>query len=358
MKHALRSLLLILLLAPAAPTQLTYPRPVEVKESFLKLLDRPKVPLDAKADGTPVVHGSVATEKLSFATERKADGTVERVPTLVFRPAEPAGRLPAVIVLHGTGANKEAMRGWLAELARRGFVALAFDARYHGERAGGPNHGTHAYNEAVIRAWRANSGEDQEHPFYYDTCWDAWRAIDYLQGRPDVDPERIGMLGVSMGGIETWLAASVDDRIKVAVPIISVQCFRWTLEHDRWHARSLTIGPAHKAAAADQGKSRVDREVCRALWNKVVPGILGPYDCPSMIRLFAPRPLLVLACENDPLCPLGGAEMAFDAARSAYRQADSEDKLQIDVAKHVGHMITMRHRTAALGWFERWLKTR
>ena len=44
-----------------------------------------------------------------------------------------------------------------------------------------------------------------------------------------------------MGGIETWLAGAVDDRIKVAVPAIAVQSFRWSLENDRWQGRARTI---------------------------------------------------------------------------------------------------------------------
>ena len=57
------------------------------------------------------------------------------------------------------------------------------------------------------------------------------------------------MIGISMGGIETWLAAAVDDRVKVAVPAISVQSFRWSLENEEWQGRANTIKAAHEAAA-------------------------------------------------------------------------------------------------------------
>src|SRR5205085_2037768 len=87
---------------------------------------------------------------------------------------------------------------------------------------------------------------------YYDTCWDLWRTVDYLVTRPEVDAERLGMIGFSMGGIETWLAASVDERIKVAVPAIGVQSFRWSLENDRWQGRARTIQAANDAGASDK----------------------------------------------------------------------------------------------------------
>ena len=80
------------------------------------------------------------------------------------------------------------------------------------------------------------------------------------------------MIGFSMGGIETWLAASVDERVKVAVPAIGVQSFRWCLDNDRWQGRANTIKAAHEAAAKDLGEPAVNQKVCRALWNKVIPG--------------------------------------------------------------------------------------
>ena len=72
---------------------------------------------------------------------------------LVVRPEKADKKLPAVIALHGTGGNKEGMRGWLTDLAKRGFVAVAIDSRFHGERAGGAK-GAAAYVAAITRAGR------------------------------------------------------------------------------------------------------------------------------------------------------------------------------------------------------------
>ncbi len=79
------------------------------------------------------------------------------------------------------------------------------------------------------------------------------------------------MIGISMGGIETWLAASVDERVRVAVPVIGVQSLRWSLEHDRWQGRAGTIRGAHEAAAKDLGESQVNGRVCRACGLKSSP---------------------------------------------------------------------------------------
>jgi dienelactone hydrolase len=348
MNYLLHALLLLV------PQQVdAAPPPAEVKASFLKLLDRPRVPLDVKVESSDTGRG-LTIEYLSFASEKKADGATERVPTLVVRPADDSKRRPAVIVLHGTGGSKEGSRSWLNELAARGFVAVAIDGRYHGGRTGGGK-GTEAYNQAIVRAWRSKPGEPQEHPFYYDTCWDVWRTVDYLQTRPDVDPSRIGLIGISKGGIETWLAGAVDDRIKVAVPAISVQSFRWGLDHDQWQGRARTIAAAHDAAAKDLIEPAVNAKVCRALWDKVIPGVTGPYDCPSMLRLFAGRPLLILNGSEDPNCPIGGARLAFASAEAAYREAGTPDKLKIMVAEGVGHSVTGKQHEAAMEWFVRWL---
>jgi dienelactone hydrolase len=358
MTHRRWTSLLLFLVVPtllrADDSKPMYPPPADVRAAFHKLLDRPAVPLDVKVDEKKTENG-LTTERLSFASEKHADGKVERTPALVVRPEKGDKKLPAVIVLHGTGGSKEGLRGWLTDLAKRGILGIAIDARYHGERAGGAK-GSAAYVEAITRAWETKTGEPMEHPFYYDTCWDIWKTIDYLQQRDDVDPDRIGMIGISMGGIETWLAGSADDRVRVLVPAIAVQSFRWSLDNDKWQGRANTIKGAHEAAARDLGEPMVNQKVCRALWSKVIPGILDQFDCPSMLRLCAGRPQLILSGEKDPNCPLEGAKLAFAAAEAAYKDAKADDRLKIVVAEGVGHSVTDDEHKAALDWFERWLK--
>jgi predicted esterase len=328
-------------------------RPSEVRAAFRDLLNRPRLPLQARVDEARCEDGLV-TERLSFVSDRNPDGTEERVPALVVRPAGAADQLPAVIVLHGTGMSKERMRGWLVKLARLGLLGVAIDARHHGERAGGAP-GTARYEQAIVRAWRDGAHVGREYPLYFDTCWDLWRTIDYLGTRGDVDSERLGMIGFSMGGIHTWLAAAVDERVRVAVPALAVQSFCWGLENERWQGRASTILAAHEAAARDLGEPEVTGAVCRALWDKVVPGILDRFDGPSMLRLFAGRPLLILNGELDPNCPLEGARLAVAAAKEAYRQAGAGDRLRFLVGRDIGHALTPEQKQAALDWLLRWL---
>jgi dienelactone hydrolase len=358
-----RTLLFLILCTLFSPVRADEPKdkylpPDTVRADFLKLLDRPRVLFNVKnGESKKDEDTGLIIEYLNFVSEKRSDDDVERVPVVIFRPEKGPKKLPVVLVLHGTGGNKdnEGMRPWLIHLAKRGFMAVAIDARYHGDRAGDKK-GAEAYVDAITRAWKTKPGDKMEHPFYYDTCWDIWRTADYLETRDDVDADKFGIIGISMGGIETWLAASVDSRFKVAVPAIAVQSFRWSLENDKWEGRANTIKAAHEAAAKDLGEPKVNQKVCRELWSKVIPGILDEFDCPSMIRLFAGRPLLILNGETDGNCPLEGAKIAFAQAELAYKAKGATEKLKIDVAKDKGHTVTNEQRQEALEWFEKWLK--
>ena len=347
---------LLLFLCPlyARPTP-DYPAPAQVKTAFLKLSDRPKVPLDVKETAPLTRAGDgLVLEHFSFASEKKADGTVERVPVIVLRPEKIGAKMPAVICLHGTGGNKDSQLPFMKELAKRGIIGVAIDARYHGARAVAGKKGAATYNEAIDQAWKTKPGQPMEHPFYYDTCWDIWRTVDFLETRSDVIPKKLGIIGFSMGGIETWLAAAADDRLQVVVPAIAVQSFRWSLENEQWKGRANTIKLAHEQAAKDLGEPAVNQRVCRELWNKVIPGMLDQFDCPSMLRLCAGRPMLIVSGTKDGNCPYGGAKIAIEAAEHAYKDAGASDRLRVMI-EDVGHTVTPAQRTAALDWFERWL---
>lgn len=325
-----------------------YPLPTQVRSAFLKLLDRPRVPLDPRQELLSLEPGE---EAFSIASEKSADGEIERIPILIRRPANLTGRAPVVIVLHGTGGDKFALRDWLKALNDRGIIGVAIDGRFHGARARGQREQNKAYLDAITRAWRAGPDDPKTYPFYFDTCWDVWRTIDYLQTRDDVDPRRIGLMGISKGGIETWLAGAVDERVKVAVPCIAVQSFRWSLDNDRWQGRANTIAGPHKVAAADRGEPAITRETCRALWSKVIPGMLDQFDCPSMLRLFAGRSLLIINGDEDPNCPIGGAKVAIASAEKAFNDANAPEKFKVDIALKSGHTITEAQKKLILEWF-------
>ena len=333
---------------------INYPPVNQVASDFKKLLERPRVPLNPsftikKTDSVIIEHGFIYSE------------AGERVPILIYKPATGLKSYPAVIFLHGTGGKKEDNEKMLYQLVKRGIMGVAIDARFHGERVAGGAHGSREYVAAATAAWENKneatraSGASAPHPFLFDTAFDLWRVTDYLVSRPDVAANRIGMGGISMGGIETWLAASVDKRIKVVVLDIAVQSFKWSLEHDKWQGRAGTIQATHLQAAHDLGDSTLNQRNVKAVWDKLLPGITGEFDCPSLLRLMAPRAMLVVGTQNDPNCPLPGADIAYAAATQAYASENATDKIMRDVTPKLFHTSTPAHFNMTLDWFSKWL---
>ncbi len=318
--------------------------PGATRAAFLKIIAQPKVALE------PVVR-SLAASHLTTIHFTFQSTTSERVPGLLVKAEKSPGRRPVVVVLHGTGGRKEGQAALLRHLATMGFGAVAIDGRHHGERTKAGS-GSAEYVAAIRDAYRSGQG----HPFLYDTVWDVVRLVDYLETRDDVDARRIGLIGFSKGGMETYLAAAADPRIAVAVPCIGVQSFRWALDHDSWHSRIETIQGAVDQAARDEQVSPITTDFIRRFYDRVVPGIYEQFDGPAMLPLIAPRPLLVINGDSDARTPVPGVEECADAARSAYRRLSSEDHFQLVLQKDTGHKVNPAAQDTALQWFKQWLK--
>lgn len=336
--------LLLLLLCVGSVCVASGAEPGDTRAAFLKLLDRPRVQLAPEVKPPTGTNGLRMTH-FSFAAE-----ACVRVPGLLVKRGEAEGRRPVVIVLHGTGANKENQLPLLHDLAKRGFLAVAIDGRHHGARTKAGS-GSAEYHEAMLNAWFGS----KKLPFLYDTAWDVMRLVDYLGTRDDVDAARIGLIGFSKGGMEGYLAAAADPRIAVVVPCIGVQSFKWALDNESWRSRVDTFKPAIEAAAKDEGEA-VNAAFVRRFYDRVVPGIYGPFDGPAMLPLIAPRPLLVINGDADPRTPLPGVNECLTAARTAYRAADAEAKLQVILQPQTGHKVTVEARQAAVDWFVKWLR--
>lgn len=315
------------------------------RANFLKLIDRPRVPLAAQVAESSVTNGLVRLH-FSFASDNH-----QRAPGILIKSADTQGRRPVVIALHGTGGAKTNMLAMLHTLATNGFIAVGIDGRYHGERTKAGT-GAVEYNDAIVRAWNGSG----EHPFFYDTVWDLMRLLDYLETREDVDPKRIGLIGISKGGIETYLAAAVDERITVAVPCIGVQSFRWALENNLWRYRIETIQSAFNEVKKQTGATNVNASFVKAFYDRIVPGIYAEFDGPAMLPLIAPRPLLVINGDTDNRTPLPGLAECTDAALNAYRAAGAEDRFVIRIQETTGHKVTPESERAAVDWFVKWLK--
>jgi len=320
----------------------------ETRVAYLAVIDRPRVALKPELTEMPAVEG-LKKYHLWYSADAN-----ERVPGYLVLPDAKAfkGPRPVVIALHGTGGNKD--NGQIAELvlkaARAGFIGVAIDGRYHGERIPGGS-GAAEYNVAITNAFKTGQG----HPFFYDTTWDVMRLIDYLATRKDVDATRIGLTGISKGGIETYLTAAADPRVAAAVPYIGVQSFKWALENGQWRARIATIQSGFDAAASAAGKS-VDVGFVREFYARVVPGIDGTFDGPAMLPLVAPRPLLVINADSDANTPIAGVRLSVNSAKPAYAAANAAEKLSFVIQEDTPHRVNPESIDAGIAWFVRWLR--
>jgi dienelactone hydrolase len=317
-----------------------------VRAAFLQMIDRPRVPL------APVAHvrsdaAPYRAEDFSFASE-----SGERVPGIFFKAAAAKDRLPLVVFLHGTGSRKEEFLALMRTFADRGFATASIDGRHHGARIsaryGSDNE---QYYAAMLDAYRTGKGR----PYLYDTVWDVMRLIDYLETRPDVDPARIGIMGISKGGSEAYLATAVDPRIAAAVPIIAVQGYRWALDNDQWQARVSTFAPPVDRAARDEGVA-VDAAFVRRFYDRVAPGIYGDYDAGTMLALAAPRPVLVINGDSDGRTPLPGVLEAVATARGTYQRVGADEKLGLYLQPNAGHVFTRVAELVMTDWFAKWLR--
>jgi dienelactone hydrolase len=317
---------------------------LEPRADFLRVIGRPHVALAPQVQELPATN-DLARFHFSFATDAQ-----NRVPGILIKSAGSHGRRPVVIALHGTGGSKANMIALCRKLADAGFIAVAIDGRYHGERKTGK--GQSDYEAAIVRAFHGSG----EHPFYYDTVWDVMRLVDYLSTRDDVDPARIGLIGYSKGGIETYLAAAADPRIAVTVPCIGVESFRWALDHDDWQGRIGTIQNAFDTIAKDAGVTKPDSMFVQKFYDRVLPGIYSEFDGPEMLALIAPRPLLVINSDSDNHTPLPGVSECTKAAQKVYAAGHAEARFAVIIQENTGHQVKPESESAAIRWFVQWLK--
>jgi dienelactone hydrolase len=314
------------------------PVPNPVRDAFLSMLRAIAQPIPALAPALmpATTSNGVLRQDFSFAST-----PTWRVPGTLRKSASAVGRLSVAIVLHETGADRESgnVLDIVNAMVGRGFLAVAISGRYFGAGGGNP-----AYI-AAIKAADASPGHD--YPFLYDTVWDAMCLIDYLVTRDDVDPQRIGMTGISKGGMETTLAAFADPRVAAAAPIIGVQSFEWGLENNAFQARALSLGDAvpNPTVAAS----------VRLFYDRVAPGLLEMFDGPQVLPLVAPRPLIVIAGNQDPRNAIGGVKVVMDATNAAYVRAGAGDRVKLFTAD-VGHdgAYAPFHQAAEM-WLDQWL---
>ena len=138
-------------------------------------------------------------------------------PTRIFAwYAQPAGDgpFPAMVLVHGGGGK--AFRDWALHWANRGYAAIAMDLAGHGPAGRLPDGGPDQSDETKFKDFTGDAVKDM---WSYHAVAAVIRGHSLLAAQPTVDRNRIGLTGISWGGYLTCLVASLDDRLKVAVPV-------------------------------------------------------------------------------------------------------------------------------------------
>lgn len=265
-----------------------------------------------------------------------------RVPAYVLVPKGLARPAPAVVVLHDHAGmylwGKEkvvdlgdehpvlvdfkkrsyAGRSLATELVGQGYVVIAIDMFYWGERRmilddDPAEWRTRPPTIAAEQVAAFNRRSSQAEALVGRTIYAAgftWsgvmfrddvRTVDYLVTRPDVDPTRIGCAGLSVGGLRSAHLAALDDRIKAAVVV------GWMASY-----------PA-------QLKSRIRNTIG---FTKLVPGMTRILDYPDVASLAMPARLLVINGSRDSLFDLDGVRHCFAKLSSCYAKAGLADRFR------------------------------
>jgi dienelactone hydrolase len=276
--------------------------------------------------------------ELRIRAERRRGGYVEQavsyageegyVPALLLVPEHASGA--GVVVHHQHHAQwqfgKSEVAGlcgdlWQAfgpALARRGVTVIAHDAvGFEDRRPGGPGtdaRESDASDYFTTMCYRLVRGR----PLMCTVLADAAAAHSALAGLDDVEPERIGALGHSMGGASVLLHAALDTRIAAAVVSGSACTYR-----DR-----MTHGVGIDCA-------------------QTIPGLLELGDLDDIAGLLAPRPLLLCSADEDKYSR--DAPRIAEAAAQAYQDAGAMQAVQ-HFRVRGGHALTEERFAAIVDW--------
>ncbi|MFC2077014.1 alpha/beta hydrolase [candidate division KSB1 bacterium] len=309
----------------------------EVRAVLERLLgDRPSRP-------NPLEVETVSrTEEEGYVVEKFVfdNGLDSRVPGYLIIP-DGARNAPAVLVMHGHGSSKENILGTEPSsqtvgpmLARAGFVVMAIDSYFNGERRGtGPAGSREMQTEEGRR--RAN----QERSLFKMNLWfgrslwglqlrDEQIALDYLVTRPEVDANRIGASGMSMGSTRSWWLAAIDERIKGLVGIACFTRYKELIEQRALSAHGIYY---------------------------FVPGILQHFDMEAVMGLIAPRPFLALTGDSDRGSPLDGIRVLESKLDEVYSLYGEPKNFESVVYPNTGHVYNDDMKGRMLAWFKKHL---
>jgi len=257
------------------------------------------------------------------------------VPGVLLIPKKRSGPAPAIVAMHGRGSSKESVCTLLENsqcvgpmLAEKGYVVGAIDAYLNGERIGrGPG-------------GKLDEGSTpQEYSLYKLNIWlgrtlwgmmlrDEQCLIDYLCTRPEVDKDRIGATGMSMGCTRSYWLGAMDERVKAVVGVACFTRYQELIAHGNLRKHGIYY---------------------------FVPGMLKHFDTEAIYALIAPRPLLMLSGDQDGGAPTDGVETLERELAKVYALYGKPENFRSVVYQNTGHEYLPEMKDEMLAWFEKYL---
>ncbi len=256
------------------------------------------------------------------------------VSAYLLLPKGLSGKAPAVICLHQTtsigkdepvGLGDKPDLRHAQDLAERGFVTLAPDYWTFGDyRSRDYDPLRHGYESGTMKG-----------------IWNHMRSVDFLRSLPEVDGERIGAIGHSLGGHNALFLATFDRRIKA---VVSSSGFT--------SMASYAASPYGGGTLKNWAQDRYMPRIASRYGND--PKRL-PFDWPEVLAAIAPRPVFVNAPLKDENFVVSGVKPCIEAARSVYRWMGAEDGLTA-IHPDAAHSFPPEAREAAYRFLEKSLR--
>jgi Abhydrolase family len=256
---------------------------------------------------------------------------VEPVPALVLIPRKRQTPAPGLLYIHWHGGmydlgkemllkGVEVAPAYAPVLAQKGVVTVAIDSWCFGERKHEENGHQGEENAFKLMLWKGQV-------LYGMMMFDEFRAMDYLASRPEVDNQRLGALGMSMGSTKAWWLASLDPRVRVCLDVCCLTDFEELI---------------HTHHLQDHGIFYY------------VPSLLKHFQTADINELIVPRARLSVNGRLDPLTPPLGVEKVRDHLLPLYRQYGKESDCRIELFD-CAHVELPEMRKLIEEWIEQYL---
>lgn len=325
-------------LCPLPPKQNRLPIEIRAGESYLprarrlhrmemamgpKPDDSRRVPLDVREVSREQLDG-YSRIKLSFASE-----STDRVPAWLLIP-DGAKKNPAMLCLHQTisigkdepvGLGAQESKRQALHLVKRGYVCLAPDY---------PSFGEYTYD------FKDSFGKGSYQSGTMKAIWNNMRAVDLLCSLAEVDPERIGAIGHSLGGHNTLFTAAFDERLKVAVSSCGFCSFH------RYYGGNL------KGWTSD----RYMPKIASVYGND--PRRM-PFDFDDVLLAIYPRGIFAMSPQHDANFDVVGVREVVEKIAPFYKNAGLSGNLEV-AYPDAGHEWPEAEREQAYAFIDRVLK--